>query len=589
LYRLKRLRIRHLLGYLLLGLLLPLVFGIANAQTDSATTETPTQEVIEDYKSEIKVRQDGRLEVTETITVFNTEGGDIKRGIYRYFPNPDFQVTLVKRDGDRAIYRTEVNGGRKRINIRKKDVYLDPGSYTYQIQYLTDQQIEDKGSQDQLYWNVTGQNWAFPIQRVEAEVILPEEIPSDEITLNAFTSYEGEKGQSYQANLEGNNASFTTTRTLKEREGLSVVVNFPAGFVKSTESVDRSTSANDGSSSLPKFEVIVLGLLFLLLWIGFCSWLFWKKPKVYPNSINDRPTLSSEPPRNLSPTMISYLYQWGKTPSLMVPLISLATKGKIQINEVKGSLGFGKEYKISLKSNPNSNSSELAPEEVTILNTWNHFLKQGNEIELNSNTPLLKEAFENLENSLERQSEKLGYFPKKGWAEALSVLGYIGFLSLFFVIVNDLSYFFSIMVIFLLSTAIFSSLLSAPNLEGRQLIDQIQGFRKYLSDGFRHQGDSSREQFEYYLPYAVALGVEKEWIRGIENLSYQPVWYSPKTASTVTAFALVTALSNDFASALSSSGGDGGVGVAGAGGAGGAGGGGGGAGGGGGGGGGGGA
>jgi len=70
LHRLSHLRIRRWLGYLVLGLLLPLVFGIANAQTNSSTTstETPSQEVIENYESKINVRKDGRLNVTETIT-----------------------------------------------------------------------------------------------------------------------------------------------------------------------------------------------------------------------------------------------------------------------------------------------------------------------------------------------------------------------------------------------------------------------------------------------------------------------------------------------------------------------------------------
>jgi len=205
LHRLSHLRLRRRLGYLLLGLLLPLAFGIANAQTDPSTSETQAtgKEVIENYESKINVRQDGRLNVTETITVHNTEGGEIKRGIYRYFPNPDFEVTSVKRDSNQATYRTEINDGRKRIEIWKKDVELDPGTYTYQIQYVTDQQIEDLGEQDRLYWNVTGQDWAFPIQKVEAEVVLPEGIPRDEITLNAFTGYQGERGKSYEANLEG--------------------------------------------------------------------------------------------------------------------------------------------------------------------------------------------------------------------------------------------------------------------------------------------------------------------------------------------------------------------------------------------------
>lgn len=154
-------RFRHLLpsrwfSYLVLGLFLPLLFSIANAQTQTNTTDNSSiaQEIIENYESAIAIRQDGRLKVTETITVRNTAGGEIKRGIYRNFPNPEFEITSIQRNGKPATYRTEIKNGRKRVEIWKNDVYLDPGYYTYQIQYLTDQQIEDLGEQDQLYWNV---------------------------------------------------------------------------------------------------------------------------------------------------------------------------------------------------------------------------------------------------------------------------------------------------------------------------------------------------------------------------------------------------------------------------------------------------
>jgi len=55
LHRLSHLRILRPLGYLVLGLLLPLVFGIANAQTEPSTTNTQAtaQEAIEHYKSDI--------------------------------------------------------------------------------------------------------------------------------------------------------------------------------------------------------------------------------------------------------------------------------------------------------------------------------------------------------------------------------------------------------------------------------------------------------------------------------------------------------------------------------------------------------
>lgn len=51
---------------------------------------------------------------------------------------------------------------------------IDPGNYTYTIQYETDRQLDfSQGDTDRLYWNVTGQNWTFPIDQVRTKVFLP--------------------------------------------------------------------------------------------------------------------------------------------------------------------------------------------------------------------------------------------------------------------------------------------------------------------------------------------------------------------------------------------------------------------------------
>jgi uncharacterized membrane protein len=59
--------------------------------------------------------------------------------------------------------------------------------------------------------------------------------------------------------------------------------------------------------------------------------------------------------------------------------------------------------------------------------------------------------------------------------------------------------------------------LQAPSVEGRRIMDQIEGFREYL--GVAEEGrlnalsppDKTPELFERFLPYAVALDVENAW------------------------------------------------------------------------------
>src|SRR5262249_52174403 len=59
--------------------------------------------------------------------------------------------------------------------------------------------------------------------------------------------------------------------------------------------------------------------------------------------------------------------------------------------------------------------------------------------------------------------------------------------------------------------------MAAPTQEGRQLMDQIPGFERYLSITEEnrlevlHPPEKTPELFERFLPYAIALGVENKW------------------------------------------------------------------------------
>ncbi len=45
----------------------------------------------------------------------------------------------------------------------EKKVILPPGEYTYTFIYETDRQLGFFPEFDELYWNVTGNDWNFPI------------------------------------------------------------------------------------------------------------------------------------------------------------------------------------------------------------------------------------------------------------------------------------------------------------------------------------------------------------------------------------------------------------------------------------------
>ncbi len=51
-----------------------------------------------------------------------------------------------------------------RVYLGSKNVCLEPGEYTHAIEYRTSRQLGFFEDHDELYWNVTGNGWAFPIE-----------------------------------------------------------------------------------------------------------------------------------------------------------------------------------------------------------------------------------------------------------------------------------------------------------------------------------------------------------------------------------------------------------------------------------------
>ncbi len=100
------------------------------------------------------------------------------------FPDALFQVGTAgscRLRGRRASRSTDSPSPTKRrsvgngvrVRIGSADTDVDPGVHTYVIDYTTTGQLGFFDGYDELYWNVTGNGWVFPIDRATARVHLP--------------------------------------------------------------------------------------------------------------------------------------------------------------------------------------------------------------------------------------------------------------------------------------------------------------------------------------------------------------------------------------------------------------------------------
>lgn len=141
-----------------------------------ATAVVGQQERVYTFHADISIELSGRIVVREEIKVY-AAGIDFKRGITRSLPltreglrdKVSYKVQRVLRDGEEVDFFTEREGGALMVYLGDRDIYLEPGYYTYELFYSSDNQLGFFEEYDELYWNVNGLS-DKPIDKVSCRV-----------------------------------------------------------------------------------------------------------------------------------------------------------------------------------------------------------------------------------------------------------------------------------------------------------------------------------------------------------------------------------------------------------------------------------
>jgi uncharacterized membrane protein YgcG len=529
------------------------------------------------YYSDIAVQKDGDLLVTETITV-RAEGNHIRRGIYRDFPTRyrgrhgesirvAFDLIDVARDGRPDEARTEARANGVRIYIGQEDVFLEPGDYRYTIRYRTSRQLGRFEDFDELYWNVTGNGWAFPIDEAEARVTLPSPVRFGQRA--AYTGIQGATGQQSRVVSERpGEISFLTTMPLAPSEGMTIAVSWPKGVVEEPDaSTELAWLLADWAAPLTALAGLGAVLAYLLY--------AWRRVGRDPRPGTVVPLFS--PPDDLSPAAMRYIVEQKlDNRAFAASLVDAAVKGHVRLVEEDG--GWFSRNQRRIERFVYGETQPLAPAEQASLNTLvspneSLLMDQENHATFSSAKKELSERFaEAYDGKLFHRNygwigaavvilvatvwlvaatvvlsegastRPLVLFSAAGMAVAALVFHAAPndkgtgrcLLHLVAVLVGGAAVVIAFPVIpdalntgnwvplaiplvglpFVISSFFW---MSAPTREGRAVLDCIAGFKQYLSITERDRLDRMQapkdtlQLFERYLPYAIALGVENRW------------------------------------------------------------------------------
>jgi uncharacterized membrane protein YgcG len=539
-------------------------------------------EQILDFHSDISLQNDSSLQVTETIDVV-AANSLIRHGIYRDFPTHyqdklgnnyvvGFRMLGATLDSETVPFRTEDISNGKRIYLGDPKAFVSRGRHVYVISYSTTRQLGFFKDHDELFWNVTGNGWIFPIQHAEAMVHLPAPIPANQVTLRGYTGRQGSYEASLTSAAQDSAFQFAATRPLGSHEGLTILLMWPKGFVaEPTSSQKLQLFFQDNGDAL----LLIVG--FLLIFVYYITaWAAVGRDPA-PGVI----MANYQPPQNLSPAAMRYLVRMGfDNKTFAAAILDMGVRGFLTIKELGGS------YRLYTTGKPASVLSE--DEQLVAASLFNG----RTELWLHQeNHTAIRDGLSGLKDYLASKEQKT-YFvtnsrylivpiafsivvaviylflsgpPKilmcaflaiwlSVWSLAVygfwtnaatkwratrggsSVGGEVGsvgsaigatFIAIPFTFFELMALWFLwkmtsfSFVIFVLGAGllhvVFLHLMKAPTFAGRRLMDQVEGFKTFLGavDGDRLNRAAPPEQtpvvFEKFLPYALALDVEQHW------------------------------------------------------------------------------
>ncbi|MCS6956262.1 MAG: DUF2207 domain-containing protein [Patescibacteria group bacterium] len=202
------------------------------------------------FNADIRINKDATIDIKETIVYdfFDLE----KHGIYRKIPivkiNQDgqkylldySQISVVDEKNLAYKYSKSTVNNYLELKIGDPDKIIT-GVHTYVINYKVKGAITYFSDHDELYWNITGNEWQVPIEKVKVQIFLPGKIDEKNLKTDCFTGVFGSK--------EKNCLFYFLSDRVKDRiffelnsdykllagEGLTAVVGFPINLVSYVE------------------------------------------------------------------------------------------------------------------------------------------------------------------------------------------------------------------------------------------------------------------------------------------------------------------------------------------------------------------
>lgn len=504
---------------------------------------TAFAETIDVFEARINIQKNGQIAVEEKISY--DFGSLEKHGIFRDIPYvktnqsgkryrldfSQFQVedpfAVSSKDEGNPLWEIKIGEANKTITGKKK----------YNISYLVKGALSHFSNHDELYWNVTGNDWEVPILEARAVVELPEAVAQSELSLKCYTGISGSTEENCSVErLNETQVRISSLYPLGASQGMTIVVGFPKGLVEILEPVPYVTF----------WETPFGRLLSILIKLGFIIAVTWWY-LVYPVSIVFKWFKSGRDPKAQFGTVSAWFSppkvgKYELTPAetgtlvdervqmkdILAMVIDLARRGYFKIEERKKN-----DFYFVKQKNFVSDKTLLSFEKKFLEDVFD------GKREVRVKDQKLYSTFADITKSLYERVVDLKLFPKNPNS-----------IRIFYGVIMALALMSFNLFLFIIAL-IFGLSMPKKTLDGALAANVARSLKNFLTSQERQLKFQSDKQlmFEKLLPFAVAFGVEKIWAKRFSNINLRPPeWYSSYQSRPFSSSVLMSDLSRSFAS-----------------------------------------
>ncbi len=520
------------------------------------------QWVINNFDSKIDIEETGSVFVEETITVDFKELE--KHGIFRVLPYlytsttseiyTKVDILSVIQDGVQVEYELSKDNNNISIKIGSPSKTIS-GRHSYTIKYKVLGVLSSYHDFDELYWNVTGNQWEVPIISSSATI----DLRATKIGQTAcYQGYSQKTDFCQSQTLSDSKVYFKANGRLEPYEGLTVAVNWEKDrmpIVKVEKPLTVSALFFQRRSMALTGIGILAGILYLIIHWQMYGRDYWFGQKVLSDKnikgakkpIGGHETIVVEytPPDKLTPAELGVtIDETADSNDIVSIIIDLASREYIKITEIDKKL-MKDDFELEKLDN---DETKLQSFEKVLLKG---IFSDGDKVRVSNLKRNLYRHLDSVKFYLYRElTDKRIFFSNPDTVRTKYfgigfIIGVAGIILIFslkntpYIFIFDLAV---VITIFGILTILISKFMPKKTAYGRDLYRRAKGYELFLKTAEKHKQQflEDKNLINEVLPYVVMFGLTKRFAKAMKETGIKPNtpnWYISNKAFSADAFA----------------------------------------------------